>query len=370
MESETIKVNLKKNEDKSYKIHIAEGLLNKVHTKIAKRPAYAIISDESVAKLYGKNLQSSLKRAGIKCHLFTFPPGDKSKKLDTVEKLLDQLVEKGFTRKDKIIALGGGVTGDIAGFTASIYMRGIGYIQIPTTLLAMADSSVGGKTGVNLTGGKNLAGSFYQPETVLIDPDVLKTLPEAEYKNGLSEVLKYGVIYNREMFEQVEKNTNLLNRPPNKWKSAEYKIINALIKKSCSIKAKIVEQDEKEGGVRMILNYGHTIGHTVETLSGYKITHGQAIASGMKLINNIARNKKILNENDSDRINKLIKLLQLENKNVSEYLKRTKADQIWKIILRDKKNSTDKPKFIIPDQVGHVIINEQISQNDLRKVLT
>ncbi len=370
MKSETITVKLKKNKDKSYNIFIEERLLNKVHTKISNGPAYAIISDRNVAKHYGRNLQKALKKAGIKCHLFTFPPGDKSKKMQTVEKLLNQLIDKGYIRKDKIIALGGGVTGDIAGFTASIYMRGISYIQIPTTLLAMADSSVGGKTGVNLTGGKNLAGTFYQPEMVLIDPSALRTLPDTEYKNGLSEVLKYGVIHDRKMYEQIENKATVLNTPPNEWTTSEFNIIKDLIKKSCAIKAKIVEQDEKESDKRIILNYGHTIGHALETLSDHKITHGQAIATGMKLINKIAAGKKILNESNADRINNLITLLQLENKNTSKYLKKTNTDQIWKIISRDKKSSFSKTKFIIPDQIGHVIINEKISQNDLRKILT
>lgn len=370
MKTEIITVKLKNHEDKSYNILIENGLLTKIQTKLNAESKYAIISDQKVAKLYGNDLLKRLKKAGIKCNLFTFPPGDGSKKLKTVEKLMDQLVENQFNRKDKIIALGGGVTGDIAGFTASIYMRGIGYIQIPTTLLAMADSSVGGKTGVNLATGKNLAGSFYQPEAVLIAPSVLKTLPETEYKNGLSEVLKYGVIYDNKMFKLIEDNAPLLNKSPNKWKTTELKLIIGLIKKSCSIKAKIVEQDEKEGGLRMILNYGHTMGHALETLSDYKISHGQAIASGMKLANKIAVNNNILNETSADRINNLITLLQLENQNASKYLKKANTDQIWQIILRDKKSTAGKPKFVIPDSIGRVIINDNISYNDLDKVLT
>lgn len=233
----------------------------------------------------------------MQAEIITFEEGEKSKRLSVVESLAEKMVEKEFTRKDAIIALGGGVVGDIAGFLASIYFRGIPYIQIPTTLLAMVDSSIGGKTGVDMECGKNLIGTTTQPIAVFIDTNYLKTLPVKQIRNGLAEIIKYGIIADQKLFKFIEQNLN-------KIFAHEEKAINYIIKRSVEIKVKIIEEDEKEKGKRMLLNYGHTYGHALERLSGYTLLHGYAISIGMVIINDIAIKKKLLKKAEAERIKK------------------------------------------------------------------
>jgi len=269
----TIKVRASTN----YEIKIAHGLLHRCGEVTAeiKRPCFVVlISDDMVCGIYGDTVKASYEKAGFSVSHFTFPSGEQSKNLATVEKLLDFMTEQKFTRNDLIIALGGGVVGDIAGFAAAIYLRGVPYVQIPTTLLAAVDSSVGGKTGVNLKAGKNLAGSFYQPIAVFCDPETFQTLPKNVFNDGLCEVIKYGCIADKKLFD-ILLNHNIHDR------------LADIIEISVVIKRDIVERDEFDQNGRQVLNFGHTIGHAVERLSNYAISHGHAVAIGMRIMANI-----------------------------------------------------------------------------------
>ncbi|PIR54864.1 3-dehydroquinate synthase [Candidatus Peregrinibacteria bacterium CG10_big_fil_rev_8_21_14_0_10_36_19] len=326
----------------SYKIFINENIesffkKNKIGQK------YAIITDDKVKKLYAIKLKNELQKNKIEAEIFSFKNGEKQKTINTLETLANQMVEKGFDRKDAIIALGGGVVGDLAGFLASTYMRGIPYIQVPTTLLAMVDSSIGGKTGVDISSGKNLLGTFHQPQAVLINTNYLQTLSQQQIKNGVGEIIKYGVISSKQLFEYLEKNMqNILD--------LKEENINYIIKKSVIIKAEIVEQDEKESNIRMILNYGHTYGHAIEKISNYKLLHGYAVAIGMVIANKIAVEEKILKQTDSERIKNLIKLAGLP----TTTLHKPKL----KDLLSDKKKEGNFISFILPTKIGEAVIKK------------
>lgn len=295
-----------------------------------------------------------MRKKKIDAVLLTIPHGEKSKSLKTAEKLLTTMTLLGFTRQDAVITLGGGVVGDLGGFIASVFMRGINYIHVPTTLLAMVDSSIGGKTGVDLATGKNLAGTFHQPKAVLIDQTVLKTLPKDEILNGAAEIIKCGVIADEPLF-------NLLEKDIKKLLKLEKNITNKIITRCCKLKASIVSKDEKEGNLRKILNYGHTIGHAIELLSKHKISHGRAIAIGMILINQIAYKKNLLSGKSKERINNLIKNTGLVSR--SENLKKYNPDKLWEVMQRDKKVKDGKINFIIPTKIGKVRIYDKITKN-------
>ncbi|HET7623758.1 MAG TPA: 3-dehydroquinate synthase, partial [Verrucomicrobiae bacterium] len=262
---------------RSYEIKIAPGLLSLLGKECARLNLgnrCAIISDSNVAPRFAKAAQNSLKAAGFESISITVRAGETAKNLNIVHSCYDQLAKHRLERKSFIVALGGGVVGDLAGFVAATYLRGIAFVQVPTTLLAQVDSSVGGKVGVNLKSGKNLVGAFYQPKLVLCDPDTLKTLPAREYRSGLAEVIKYGIIRDAKLFARLERDmAKLLQR--------ETKTLAPIIARCCEIKADVVGRDETESGLRAILNFGHTIGHGLEAISGYgKYLHGEAISIG------------------------------------------------------------------------------------------
>lgn len=343
----TIKVNLAKKSDDSYKILIKQGCSNDL-PKFLKREKlgnkYAIITDNKVLKLYGKAYKRYLERQGIECEIFSFPDGEKSKHLKTVQRLSQEMIEKKFDRKDAIIALGGGVVGDIAGFLSAIYMRGIPFIQVPTTLLAMVDSSVGGKTGVDLEDcGKNLLGTFTQPKGVFIDIKYLKTLSPKQLRSGLAEVIKYGVIRDRKLFKFIEQNLE-------KILALEEKSLNKIIKRSVEIKGEVVEEDEKEQGIRMILNYGHTYGHAIEKLSNYKLLHGYAISIGMVIANKLAVEQSLLAAEEAERIKKLLKRAGLPTTTI-------KKPQ-FQDLMSDKKKDGNQISFILATKIGEVVIKK------------
>lgn len=264
--------------DRSYEILIGNGLLNEagdlIVQKFGRRRA-AVLTDSNVWDKWGQTLATSLENSGVDYFTVIVPPGESSKAMTGLESLLETMAENGLTRSGMLIAFGGGVVGDLGGFASSVYMRGIGYIQIPTTLLSQVDSSVGGKTGVNLRHGKNLAGAFWQPKLVITDTDTLNTLPDREFAGGMAEVIKYGVIRSRELFDILLKNST-----PEKLAPYMPKIIYDC----CDIKRQVVEADERDTGERMILNLGHTFGHAIEKIGGYtKYIHGEAVAIGMVL---------------------------------------------------------------------------------------
>lgn len=319
----------------SYYIYIGKRFLNHIDDYIGTVDKVMIVTDENVDSFYGEIITENLKE---ETHKFIIESGESSKTLSTVERILSKMLELNFTRNSKIIALGGGVVGDIAGFLASIYMRGISFLQIPTTLLAQIDSSVGGKTGVNLPNGKNIIGSFYQAELVLIDTDTLKTLPKREIISGLGEIIKYGLIWDYEFLNYIENNLNdILNLKED--------ILKNIICKCCKIKAEIVSKDEKELAIRKILNYGHTIGHALETASDYKkYSHGEAVLIGMYYEGIMAKRFDLIEDDYLLKIQRIIKSLDI-NLDISGYSK----DLLLDNMMRDKKNKEGKISFILPN---------------------
>jgi 3-dehydroquinate synthase len=320
------------------------GISKDIPKKLKKFKSLAIITDSKVKKLYATKLAWNLRKGGANVEIFSFPQGEKSKTLATVEKISNQMIDKGFDRDTCVIAFGGGVVGDIAGLVASTYMRGISYVQIPTTLLAMIDSSIGGKTGVNLSHGKNLFGTFYQPIAIFTDPFFLKTLPIKHLRNGLAEAIKHGVIASKPLFNFIDQNLEKILK-------LDQKILEKLIKDAAKIKVRIVEQDEKEHGPRQLLNYGHTFGHAIEKKSDYTLLHGFAISLGMVLANQKAVSKNLLSKPDADCIKKLLKKAGLP---VYTMHKPTIAD-----LKKDKKKHGDKINLILPTKIGEAKICPQ-----------
>jgi len=289
---------------------------------------YCIITDENVYKPYKHDIPEDID-------VIIKPAGEDLKKLKNIEIAAQRLTNLGLDRGSCLIALGGGVIGDFTGFLASIYMRGISYIQIPTTLLSMVDSSIGGKTGVNLPNGKNLVGTFNQPITTLIDPEFLQTLPQKELLNGVAETIKHACISDPDLFEFLEKNHK-------KILAKNIDTLNKLIVRSSAIKIAIVEKDEKEKGIRMLLNYGHTIGHAIEQASNYKLSHGEAVSIGIHQINLLSGCP------DTQRIKNLLKLYKLP----TEIPSQISRDKIKKLIRHDKKNHNGKTTFVVLDKIG------------------
>lgn len=331
---EKVKVNLRKFVDRSYEILI--GINFKEIVKDLKKfnyTSYVIITDSNVVKLYSK-------RINLPYNLITFKAGEKRKNIDTYKKILERLCIKNIDRKAVILALGGGVVGDVAGFVAATYMRGIDYIQIPTTLIAQVDSSVGGKVGVNLKAGKNLCGAFYQPKRVYVNVTTLKSLPKRELRSGLAEIIKYGVIADKELFNFVENNIKQIF-------DCEEKVLIKIIKRCCEIKAKIIEKDEKENNLRKILNYGHTVGHAIESLSNYYINHGEAISLGMIAEAYISNQLGYLSKETLYRIKAILKRAGLPIK-----VGRIKIGEIINKMKIDKKVMDKRIRFVLPQQIG------------------
>lgn len=348
-------------DDRSYPILIHANLLKDIGNdlkdrNIAKR--YVVVADDYVAELFGQQLMDSLSNASVLADLITFPRGEASKNLATIAQLSSKLANLHVDRKDGLIALGGGVTGDITGFLAAVYMRGIPFIQIPTTLLAQVDSSVGGKTGVDIPEGKNLVGCFYQPKCVYIDSQVLADLPDNELLNGLAEVIKYSVIYDADFFDFLAENRQaILGR--------DLSVLEEVIHKCCSIKAKVVEADERESDLRRILNFGHTIGHAIEGASDYSLAHGLAVGMGMIAAGEIAVGKALFSQGELDKLRTLIGDFglsvdipkELDRKQIKQYLK------------TDKKAVSGKPFFVLPTTIGKVVITDDVSEELIDQVI-
>ncbi len=331
----------------SHDVFIGENIIKELPKFLKEKNLgnkYAIIADNKVAKIFGEDLLKLFKKEKIHCELFTFTAGEKSKSLGTIEKLAEKMLAAGIDRRDAILALGGGVTGDLAGFLASIYMRGIPYVHLPTSLLAMVDSSVGGKTGVDLKAGKNLLGTITQPAAIFMEINYLKALPKAQIVNGMAEVIKYGVILDKKLFKYIER--NLVSILECKTES-----LIKIIKRSVEIKASVIEKDEKEAGKRMLLNYGHTYGHAIEKLSNYKVPHGFAISIGMAMINEIAQEKGFIKKSNTERIQNLLKATGLP---VTSKIKPTIKD-----LLTDKKKIGNEMNFIYPVKIGKAIIHKE-----------
>jgi len=347
--------------DRSYPIFIDDGHLKKIGADLSERrvgDTYCIIADDRVAELYGDKLLDSLADAGIKSELLQFPRGEASKTLQTISELASRLAGKGLGRKDGLIALGGGVTGDITGFLAAIYMRGIPFVQVPTSLLAQVDSSVGGKTGVDIPEGKNLVGAFYQPKAVYIDSGVLTTLPHEEMLSGMAEVIKYGIIRDHQFLCFLEDNKQkILDHHP--------EILGKMIHTCCRIKAEVVEADERESDLRRILNFGHTIGHAVEAASNFAILHGNAVAIGMVAAARISVAKGVLTDSEADWICSIIRKFGLP----TEVPKELDRKAIKKYLSTDKKSVGGRIFYVLPTSIDRIIITDEISEQQVDNVL-
>ena len=334
----TIKVTASKN----YDVLVGRGLLQElgVHIKaLTKAQQIAIISDSNVWPLFGEKAVNSLKSEGFTNTIsYIFPAGEESKCGETYLSLLNFLAENKLTRSDCLIALGGGVVGDMTGFVAATYLRGIDYIQVPTTVLAAVDSSVGGKTAIDLPAGKNLVGAFYQPKLVLCDIDTLDTLPEDIFRDGCAEIIKYGVLYDPKLFAHLEEKALDFDR-------------EAVISRCIELKRDVVAADEFDRGERQKLNLGHTIGHSVEANSHFTVSHGKAVAIGMKIVSRAAAKMGLCSANTAAAIESILKNFSLPT------FTSDSADTIYEGALSDKKRFGGSVNLIVPTEIGNCIIH-------------
>lgn len=332
---------------KEYSIHIEKGLFRDMTFLIAKKfkiDRIFIVTDDNVAKIYADTLSGSFLQADITPEIIILKAGEDSKSFESYKALCENLLQKEINRSDTILAFGGGVIGDIAGFTASTLLRGIRLIQIPTSLLAQIDSSIGGKTAINSVFGKNLIGTFYQPEAVYIDPELLNTLPERYYSDGMAEVIKYACIRDEKLFELLEQHDINSIKP----------FMEEIIGICCSIKAGIVSEDEKDTGERMLLNFGHTLGHVIESYFDYeRYTHGEAVALGMLRITQRSEELGFTPEKTSGRIKNLLERYGLPTD--FPLMDQEKARQI---LSKDKKSASDSIDLILLKKIGKAYIHK------------
>ncbi len=347
--------------DRSYKIIIAAGIMEETGRLLEKTTGQTrvmLISNPLVFSLYGERIVHALQAAGLRVSTALIPDGEEYKNMQQVNNMLDEAVVAGLERSSLILALGGGVVGDLAGFAASIYQRGIRHIQVPTTLLSQVDSSVGGKTAVNHPRGKNMIGTFHQPALVIIDTMTLTTLAEREFLAGLGEVVKYGIIYDADFFQLLEEKALML-------KNREQETVQEVVYQCVKIKSEIVAEDEKESGLRMILNLGHTFGHSLEKLGNYKnIKHGEAVAVGTLLASLLARELGLLDHRSVKRITALFEKLGIPLR-----LPPYKPEDIYEGMLNDKKVKDDVLRIVVPRGIGGYEIIDNPERNLLIKII-
>ena len=345
--------------DNSYDICFTESFLNLADElkKINAPGKLLIVTDTNVEKLYADEVLGLLCNAGYDCSVYAFPAGEENKTMDTILGICRACLENGLDRKSMIVALGGGVVGDMAGFAAAIYMRGISFVQVPTTLLSQSDSSVGGKTGIDFMDSKNILGAFHQPKLVYINVSTLKTLPEREFVSGMGEVIKHGIIRDREFYDYIKGNIALI-------RSLDSDTLIKMSKRNCQIKASVVEQDEKESGLRAILNYGHTIGHAVESALNFGMTHGECVGIGMVAVCNIAKERGLITDDVAS---------DIENVLVSYGFKiKTKLPDVADIcayMKKDKKKADGKIGFVLPTKIGEVIRTSDVAEDEIIKAI-
>lgn len=352
----TIRVDLR---ERGYDICISNDfdcLMERIMVLIKDRRVL-IISDDTVYPLHGEKLMAYFRQRKQEAYSYRISAGEESKNLETVYHIYETLLKEQFSRRDMIIAFGGGVVGDIAGFAASTYYRGIGFIQLPTTLLSQVDSSVGGKVGVNFKMVKNAIGSFYQPKIVCIDPQFLKTLDDRQIRNGMAEIIVHSIIASKELFTYLEDNVeNILN-----CHEAAMKHVIAV---NCSIKRDVILQDEYDKGIRAILNFGHTIGHAVEACSNYTLLHGEAVSIGIVGAIKLAVYLKMFPQDEYERVRKLLVEIGLPI-----MLRGVSAREIYLKMLSDKKRNMDKFRFILPSEIGKVSIVEYNNTDVIYRIL-
>ncbi len=348
--------------ERSYDIVIGSGILGRVAEflqplQLGKRGV--VITDSNIWAVHAPALQDALQNAGYETEVLTVPAGEPSKSLRQAERLLEKLPGCGLDRKSFVIALGGGVVGDLAGFVAATYLRGLPYVQVPTTLLAQVDSSVGGKTGVNLPQGKNLVGAFHQPVLVLADTDTLKTLPQRELRAGFAEVIKHGAIRDEEFFTWLEGEHNRVF-------ALQPDAVAHVVRRCCEIKADMVSRDEREAGLRAILNFGHTIGHAMEALADYVgLLHGEAISMGMCCAARLSVMRAGLVEADAKRICELIAASGLPTKLGDKY----KIEDLFEAMRLDKKAHAGKLRFVLLKKLGDAIVSDAVTDMDVKEVV-
>jgi 3-dehydroquinate synthase len=356
-----IKVHLDKRTSSSYEIYIGRTIMDRMGLIFNKQKwasRYICITDSRVLALHGAGVQQALREKGLTIDMIDFPAGEASKNIETCLRIADQLMAMGADRQSALIALGGGVVGDIAGFVASIYMRGIPYIQVPTTLLAQVDSSIGGKTGVDRPFGKNLLGTFYQPKAVFIDLAFLQTLEPQELRNGLAEVVKYGIIDDPGLFGILETRAQAIT-------NQDTDLLQEIVTRSCRIKKGVVEIDEREKGMRRILNFGHTIGHAIETESGYTIPHGDAVSMGMVAASILSERMHYLAVGDCSRIIALIKATGLPDRIPA----RLSLDGIFTHMKGDKKKAGDALNLVLLKKIGIPFVTNGVPEQLIKETI-
>ena len=362
---ETLRVDLG---ERSYDIMIGPhllGFVGKYADLLSKSKKVAVITDETVFGHYGERLRKALDEKKMESHFIIRAPGEAQKSISNLEDILNQLFRAGLNRTDCVIAFGGGVIGDLAGFTASIFKRGIPFIQVPTTLLAQVDSSVGGKTAINNKFGKNLIGAFYQPERVMIDIGLLKTLPDRELKAGYAEILKYGLLGDAAFFEALDAGLG------KKILKLDETALSEAILKSCETKARIVAQDERETGVRALLNLGHTFGHALELEAGYAgdLLHGEAVSVGMEMAFHFAAQQGLCPQGDAVRVSAHLEKTDMPQiGDVKHLLSDTEA--LMRHMGQDKKNEGDALTLILPRTIGETYVEKHADQGAVRQFLS
>ncbi|MCK5128752.1 MAG: 3-dehydroquinate synthase [Clostridiales bacterium] len=328
-----------------YPLHIEQDGIYKVGNYVKKQfptSCAVIITDSNVQALYAKQVEDSLDNSSIKHHTIVLSPGEPTKSFEVLIDVYNKLIALGIQKTDVIIALGGGVIGDLAGFAASSYLRGVNFIQIPTTLLAQIDSAIGGKVAVNLDTGKNLVGAFYHPKFVIIDTQVLKTLSDDDFAGGMAEVIKTGAIYDVALLNTIESHAG---------RSHIMKVIDDVVHRCCAIKAEVVKQDELDNGLRMILNFGHTLAHAIEKLPDNTFTHGQAVAIGMVQFAKLGEQMNITSIGTSNTLQKIVQSFGLPYEIVAD------KDKLIDIMKRDKKIRDGKLNLILLRKLGEACVN-------------
>lgn len=353
----------------SYNVVICPGGLDDLGTWMAgetltSKPGRKVllVSNPTIFEHYGDRAITSLTQAGFEVAHHLIPDGEQYKTLTSIQQVYDTAIAQRLERSSTMVALGGGVIGDMTGFAAATWLRGISFVQVPTSLLAMVDASIGGKTGVNHPQGKNLIGAFHQPRMVLIDPHLLQTLPAREFRAGMAEVIKYGVIWDQALFTQLEASLTLDN-----YHDLSAELLQAILQHSAQAKADVVQQDEKEAGLRAILNYGHTIGHAIESLMNYAgINHGEAVAIGMIAAGELALELGLWEQTANQRQKRLIEKTALPTHLPTPI----QIPDILEALKIDKKVKSGKVRFILPTQIGAVKLTDQVPPHVLTTVLT
>ncbi|WP_047047529.1 3-dehydroquinate synthase [Vibrio mexicanus] len=353
--------------ERSYPISIGAGLFNdpahlftlSQRQKLSGKQKVVVISNVTVAPLYADKILSLIEQLGCQASLLTLPDGEQYKSLETFNQVMNFLLEGNYSRDVVVVALGGGVIGDLVGFSAACYQRGVDFIQIPTTLLSQVDSSVGGKTAVNHPLGKNMIGAFYQPKAVVIDTDCLSTLPEREFAAGVAEVIKYGIIYDQDFFVWLEENMDKLY-------ALDQQALTYAIARCCEIKAEVVAQDEKESGIRALLNLGHTFGHAIEAELGYgKWLHGEAVSSGTVMAAKTAQLQGLISEQQVERIISILKKAKLPIHTPESM----SFDDFMKHMMRDKKVLSGELRLVLPTSIGSAEVVKGVPESVIEQAI-